>query len=616
MNTKTRFVTVVLVLTLLVMFTASVVTAKTEKTHKPLLHAREWLAITGKPLAATAGALIFDRGGNAVDATCAMLAATCVMTDSLHFGGETQALIYDPTTNKVYGINGMGHGYTGATPEFFLEQGMAFPPNYGVLAAATPGTPRGLLVMLAEFGTMSLAEVLAPAIEMAAEGYPIEVQRVASIENRKDMIAGWKYSAPIYLPNNGEPPETGQLFFQTDLANTFRKMIAAEQKALADGKSRKEAIMAAYDRFYKGDIAQEFVRSSQENGGKHTMEDMAVWRETVEEPLMTNYKGIDVYKLTTWTQGLVLLQMLNMLELIDMKSKEYNSVDYIHTLYQVMNLAYADRDFYYGDPAVPPYTPIKGLLSKEYAAERVKLIDPEKNDPNVKPGDPYPYQGEENPYKELLAQWKPNTTTVAWNENFEERFMAGTTSIQASDSAGMIVSVTPSGGWVPVFIAGHTGVGMSQRLQQFVVDETLNPFNLSAPHKQPRVTLTPSMAMKDGHPYLSFAVQGGDSQDQNLVQFFLNVVEFGMTAQEACEGANFTSYQMQSSFGAHQQFPGRIRLDDRTPKEVGDKLATMGYEVEYTLMNSGPINAIEIDWKHQTYWGGSSTNGDDYGIGW
>jgi gamma-glutamyltranspeptidase/glutathione hydrolase len=609
-----KVVLVVLVLSLLLVIFSSIASART---WKPVLFGRDWVAITGKPLAATAGATIFIKGGNAADAACAMLAAACVMTDALHFGGETQALIYDPETNKVYGINGMGHMYTGGTPEFFLEQGMAFPPNYGVLAASTPGTPRGLFVMLAEFGTMSLGEILAPAIKMA-DGYPIEGALARSIAGREEMLAGWKYSAPIYLPG-GSPPEEGQIFVQKDLANTFRKLVETEQEVLINGGSRKEAIMAANERFYKGDIAQEYVRASQESGGMHTMEDLAFYRPTIEEPIHTNYKGIEVYKLTSWTQGPTLIQMLNLLELVDMSQYEYNSAEYIHMLYQVMNLAFMDRDFYYGDPTVPPYTPLEGLLSKEYAAERFKQIDWEKNDPDVKPGDPYPFQGEENPYKDQLANWTPNVTGVAWNADVEERFYAGTTSVQAADPNGMVVSIVPSGGWNPTFIAGHTGVGMSQRLQQFVIDETLNPFNLAAPHKQPRVTLTPSLATKDGHPYLSFGVQGGDSQEQNLIQFFLNFVEFGFNVQEAAEAANFTSYQMQSSFGAHNQYPGRIRLDARVPVEVQDKLTEMGYKVEMYAadrVNSGPINAIYIDWEHQTYWGGSSVNGEDYGIGW
>ncbi len=594
------------------------------RTEKPVLHGKHWVAITGKPLGATAGAMIFIRGGNAVDATCAMLAATCTMYDDLSWGGETQALIYSPQTKKVYGINALGVAPTGATPEFFKEKGMEYPPDYGPLAAVTPGTPGGLMVMLAEFGTMSLKEVLQPNIEMA-KGYPIEKQLADSIERRKDMIKEWPYSKKILLPHLGEEreaPYPGEVFRQPDLLNTLEKLVEAEQRALAEGKSRQEAIYAAYDRFYKGDIAREFVRGCKEQGGLITMEDLANWKLHIEEPVMTTYRGIEVYKLTCWVQGPVMLQALNMLENLDLKVIGYNSARYIHTLYQVMNLAYADRDFYYGDPYFPPEEPIKGLLSKEYAKERLKLINWKKNDPNTKPGDPYPFEGKENPYLHLLEKWSnvgsenPESMSARGWSVFEESFIAGTTSIQAADEKGWVVSVTPSGGWIPACIAGKTGIGMSQRAQSFVLDEAKNPFNVVAPGKRPRATLTPGIAIKDGKPFLSFAVQGGDTQDQNLLQLFLNMVEFGMNVQEACEAPNIVSYQMQSSFGKHVASPGRLRLNETVPPWVRKNLEAMGYDLDYRKYTSGPINAIYFDWEHGTFWGGSSNYGEDYGISW
>ncbi len=594
------------------------------RTEKPVLHGRHWVAITGKPLAATAGAMIFQQGGNAVDAACAMLGATCTMYDVLSWGGETQVLIYNPHTKKVYGINALGVAPTGITPEFFKEKGMEYPPAYGPLAAVTPGTPGGLIVMLAEFGTLSLKDVLEPSIQMA-KGYPIEKQLADSIERGKERIKEWPYSKKVLLPHLGEEreaPHPGEIFRQPDLLDTLEKLVKAEQKALDEGKSRKEAIYAAYDRFYKGDIAEEFVRGCQEQGGLITMEDLANWKVYIEEPVMTKYKEIEVYKLTCWVQGPVLLQMLNMLENIDLKSMGYNSVNYIHALYQVMNMAYADRDFYYGDPYFPPQEPIKGLLSKEYAKERLKKINWNVNDPDVKPGDPYPFEEKKNPYLDLLETWSNVGSTEKERRTetdasaFEEAFTAGTTSIQAADKEGWIVSATPSGGWIPACIAGKTGIGMSQRMQSFVLDEIKNPFNVVAPGKRPRATLTPSLAIKDGKPFLSFAVQGGDTQDQNMLQFFLNVVEFGMNVQEACEAANIVSYQMRSSFDKHVASPGKLRLNEKVPQKIRDNLANMGYKLDYKKHTSGPINAIYYDWKHGTFWGGASNFGEDYGIAW
>jgi gamma-glutamyltranspeptidase/glutathione hydrolase len=462
------------------------------------------------------------------------------------------------------------------------------------------------MTMLAEYGKLSLAEVLAPAIQMA-DGYPIEAQTANSIEINKKWIKQWKYSPAIFLTHQGEAreaPEPGEIFVQKDLAATLRKLVDAEQSALKSGKNRKEAIYAAYDRFYKGDIADELVRGVQEDGGLITKADLAAWKVRIEEPVNTTYKGITVYKLPFWQQGPAMLQALNILENADLKAMGYNSPKYMHTIYQAMNLAFADRDFYYGDP--------------------------------------YAFEGGANPFATLLAKWtvtpavagaplsgqqdKPASPDSGASQNsssdsaFKEAFYSGTTSIEAADEEGWVVSVTPSGGWVPAVIAGHTGVGLSQRAQSFVTDAADGPFNVIEPGKHPRVTLTPTMALKDGAPYLSFAVQGGDSQDQNLLQFFLNVVEFGMTVQQAVEAPNINSFQMRSSFGLHESRPGHMLVSSSIPVAVREELTRMGYTLEFEKVSpertSGPINAIMFDRKHGSMWGGSSNHGEDYGIAW
>ena len=643
-------------LALLLLLTAAAVLA--QQTQKPPLHGAHWIAVTGKPLAATAGAMIFQRGGNAVDAAAAMIAATCTMWDTLSWGGETQALIYNPHTKKVVGINALGVAPTGATPEFYRSKGMRYPPEYGPLAAVTPGTPGGIMTMVAEFGKLSLAEVLAPAIALA-DGYPIERELADAIEREKKHIKQWPYARAVMLPHaaaaseagpdtgadragsgptpahdrtagrvdtaDREGPEPGEMFRQPDLAATLRKLVEAEKKALDQGKSRKEAIYAAYDRFYRGDIAQEIVRGVREQGGLFTLEDLADWQVHLEEPVTTNYRGIDVYKLNVWTQGPSMLQALNILETFDLKSMGYNSARYIHTVYQALSLAYADRDFYYGDIYAPPVEPVEGLLSKAYARERATLIRPDRNDPAIAPGDPYPFQDGTNPFLDLLEKFPstantpaeaPEGTGASLGSDVARGFYAGTTSVEAADAEGWAVSVTPSGGWVPAVIAGRTGIGLSQRMQSFVTDPAENPFNVVAPGKRPRVTLTPTLALKDGAPYLAFSVQGGDSQDQNLLQFFLNVVEFGMTPQEAAEAANFNTFQVRSSFGNHEKAPGRLLLNTETPPWVRSELRRMGYREVFEDRTSGPINAILFDRAHGTLWGGSSNHGEDYGIAW
>ncbi|WP_420461466.1 gamma-glutamyltransferase family protein [Candidatus Palauibacter sp.] len=604
--------------------------AEAQRTAKPVLHGRHWMAITGKPLGATAGARMFHQGGNAVDAAAAMLAATSTMWDVLSWGGETQALIYHPGEQRVIGLNALGVAPTDATPEHYRSEGHEnFPPEFGPLAAVTPGTPGGLMTMLAEWGTLSLADVLQPSIEMA-EGYPIEADPVRRIRDSRDEIRQWPSSVAVYFTHPGDPddpgPREGEIFRQPGLKRTLERLVAAEAEALAAGADRREAIHAAYDAFYRGDIAADFVAGARAAGALITMEDMSNWQVHIEEPVSTNYKGIDVYKLTTWVQGPVMLQALNMVEQLDVRSMGYNSANYLHALYQVMNLSFADRDFYYGDPYFPPEEPVEGLLSKDYAKARLGMIDWERNDPTAGPGDPYPFQGGENPFLHLLERWgeRREVTTedgaaemdATAHAALDEDFYLGTTSVQTADAEGWVVSITPSGGWIPAVIAGETGIGLSQRAQSFVLDEADNPYNVMEPGKRPRATLTPSMALKDGRPFLSFAVQGGDGQDQNLLQFFLNVVEWEMNVQQAVEAPNMNSYQMRGSFGEHETRPGRMLLQDATPPWVRSALASMGYDLTFSERTSGPINAIFFDWENGAFWGGSSHHGDDYGIAW
>jgi gamma-glutamyltranspeptidase/glutathione hydrolase len=605
-----------------------VVTISAQNTQKPVLHGKHWMAITGKPLGATAGAMIFSQGGNAVDAACAMLAATSTMWDVLSWGGETQALIYNPKTGKVIGINALGVAPSGATAEYYKKEGYKYPPRFGPLAAVTPGTPGGLMTMLAEYGKMSLKEVLAPAMDMA-QGYPMEAQTANRIEGSKVEIKKWSSSKRIFLTNAGEEfeaPKPGEIFVQTDLYNTLTKLVEAEQNALGKGKTREEAIYAAYDRFYKGDIADAFVKGVKAEGGLITKKDLANWEVYIEEPVKTSYKDIDVYKLTSWVQSPVMLQSLNMMEKLDVKSMGYNSVNYIHALYQVMNLAFADRDFYYGDPYFPPEEPMEGLLSKDYAEKRMKEIDWKKNNPDVKPGNPYEFQDGDNPFMKYIDGWtnEENLKKIGYVPQLEQpsefpsetTIYTGTTSIQAADEEGWVVSITPSGGWVPAVIAGNTGIGLSQRAQSFVLEESENPYNVIEPGKRPRATLTPTLALKDGKPFISFAVQGGDSQDQNLLQFFLNMVEFDMNVQEAAEAANINSYQMRGSFDQHVIEPGKLLIREDTPDYIRKKLRDMGYTLQIRERTSGPINAIFFDWENGSFWGGSSNFGEDYGIGW
>jgi gamma-glutamyltranspeptidase/glutathione hydrolase len=603
----------------LAVYTLNAQTERSKQTMRPVVRGSQYAVASMKPEATQVGERILRAGGNAFDAAVAAQAVLALVdAPSNGVGSDAVLLLYDARKNKVVSLNAEGTAPKLATIDWYKKNLKGTLPDSDTLLAGTvPGVVDSWYILLDRFGTKTFAEVLAPVIELAEKGFPLS-ERLASAIDGSKKLRKYPSSVKVYYPE-GKAWKGGDIFRNPQLAATLTKMVDAERENSAKG--RREALRAARDRFYKGDIAEEFCRGSREQGGLHTTADLANWEVKIEEPVKTTYKGVEVYKLTCWTQGPVLLQALNILESFDLQSMGYNSARYLHALYQAMNLAYADRDFYYGDIYFPPEEPLRALLSKEYAKQRVKLIDWKNNNPEIRPGDPYSFEGKQNPFAELLKNWsnapqKAETKTEAQRAQFEADFRAGTTSIQAADEKGWVISVTPSGGWLPACVAGNTGIGMSQRMQSFVLDEAENPFNVVAPGKRPRVTLTPTLAFKDEKPFLSFSVQGGDTQDQNLLQFFLNVVEFGMNVQEACEAANITSYQMRSSFGEHKAEPGRVTLNQEVPSWVRRELQRMGYKLDFARKTSGPITAIFIDQEHGTLWGGASNHGEDYGIAW
>jgi gamma-glutamyltranspeptidase/glutathione hydrolase len=550
-----------------------------------------------------------------------MLAATCTLWDTLGWGGETQALVWHPGERRVIGVAGLGGAPLEATAELYRGMGLRYPPADGPLAAVVPGTPGALFAMLAEWGRLPLAEVLAPAIELA-DGFPIEAQLAGTIRRQQTKLASWPGSRSVFLPA-GAPPEPGAIFRQPDLARTLRRLVEAERAALANGATRREAILAADELFYRGELARELAAAARAEGALLSVADLARYRARFEPSVSVDYRGITVHKLDVWTQGPAMLQALNLLEAVDLKASGAETPATLHAVVQAMQMAFADRDFYYGDPEVPPVEPVAGLLSKAYARERWKLFDPGRNREDVGPGDPYPHQQGTNPFPELLERWRApaaeRSTTPGFQVSslaYDEAFRAGTTSVEAADAEGWVVSMTPSGAWVPAVVAGRTGIGLSQRMQSFVLAPEDGPFNVLEPGKRPRVTLTPTLALAGGEPILAFAVQGGDTQDQNLLQFFLNVVEFGRSVQEAAEAAHVTTHQLRSSFGAHEIRPGALTLRSDAPEALRAALAELGYRLEYEERTSGPVTAIRIDREHGTLWGAASNHGEDTGIGW
>jgi gamma-glutamyltranspeptidase/glutathione hydrolase len=405
--------------------------------------------------------------------------------------------------------------------------------------------------------------VMAPAIELA-DGMPIDESRAASIARSRRFFTLWPSSQHVFLPN-GRAPMPGETFRQPDLARTMRSMVAAEKTALNAGKSRVDAIDAVRDYFYRGEIARKIGEFCRENNGLLRYEDMAAFRLKVEDPVSTTYRSYKVYKPGFWSQGPALIEALNIVEGYDLRSLGYNSAEYIHRLVEALKLAYADRDTYYGDPKFAD-VPAEKLLSKEYAAERRKLIT-EKASMEFRPG----HIGDHPPQH-------PSQVDLV-RVRIDDALMArDTTCVDAMDSEGMVFSATPSGAWMPSVIAGDTGIPLTQRAQSFLLVPG-HPNELEG-GKRPRITLSPTLVTtKDGKPFLALSTPGGDNQDQALLQLLLNVVEFGMDAEEAVEAPRFQTRHLVSSFDNHAMNPGDLRVDDRLPDSVVEDLKARGHRI-------------------------------------
>lgn len=568
-------------------------------TFRPVVRGKRGAVAAGHPLSAEAGMRLLQQGGNAVDAGCAaMLAASVIEFSHFSFGGEVPIII-KPANGAPAVINGQGIAPRLATREFFLEQarktdqatgpvyrgspeyvsitdGGARPgsiPSSGILPATVPGVLDAAITALDRFGTKTLAEIMQPAIELA-DGFPIDELRVSYLEKTRKILEPWPTSVKVFLPQ-GRVPRPGEMFVQADLARTLREIVKAERSASARG--RHGALQAARDYFYKGPIAKRISRFTEENGGLLRANDFAAFHAKVEEPTRTAYREYEVYKTGFWAQGPVMLEMLNMLEGYDLKAMKHNSADYIHTLTEVMKLAFADRDRYYGDPDFVK-VPARELLSKDYAATRRTLIDGEHASLEQRPGGPFNLKaGNDGATQPPLT----GESRVPEAERAND-----TTCVNVIDKDGNVFSATPSGAWLPAVVAGDTGVLLGQRMQSFLL-EAGHP-NVLEPGKRPRVTLSPTLVMKDGKPLLILSTPGGDNQDQSLVQILLNIIEYGMNVQEAVEAPRFQTLHFVSSFDDHRFNPGVLNLEDRIGKDIATALSSRGHKVETGAAWSNP----------------------------
>lgn len=534
-------------------------------------------AVTGgTDFATDAGMRMYQRGGNAVDAgVAAMLAASITEYSHFGFGGEAPILIRT-REGKVVSIAGVGTMPKLATADLFRTRKMKpgevqeiepnglahMVPVSGIMPALVPGMVDAALLALREYGTVSFADAVAPAIELA-DGAPIDESRAGSIAQSARFFELWPVSKATFMPN-GRPPRPGEVFRQPALAKTLRELVNAETQALKKGAKREAALDAVRDEFYRGSIARRIDAFSKANGGLLRYEDMAAFKLQVEEPVCTDYRGYQVCKPGFWSQGPAMIETLNLLERYDLRAMGWNSTAYIHTITEALKLGYADRDTWYGDPRFAPAP--SDLLSKEYAGQRKALIG---NDASLdfRPGE---FKGKKGVH--------PSQTVMA-KVPIDDMLMArDTTCVNAIDKDGIVFSATPSGAWMPSVIAGDTGIPLTQRAQSFLLISG-HPNELAG-GKRPRVTLSPTLVTRAGKPVMALSTPGGDNQEQSLLQLMLNVIEFGMNAQRATEAARFQTRHLVSSFDNHAMNPGDLLLDERIREQVATELGARGHKVE------------------------------------
>ncbi len=590
--------TLALLIAAALLLAAAPFTASRAQTFRPVVRGKRGVVAGGHPLSVEAGLRILQKGGNAVDAGVAtILAASVIEFSHFSFGGEVPILI-KLKGKEVAVVEGMGQAPMKATREFFVNRvsqpnaqtgngAMATMagaksgtiPSTGPLAATVPAVLDACITALDKFGTKSLGEVMLPAIELA-DGFPLDELRVQYIKTRAPVFSAWPEAKRLFLPN-GDVPKVGEIFIQADLGRTLREIVAVENRAASSPTAkaglrtmrqslqnrRHAGLAAARDYFYRGPIGKRIGNYMQTHGGLLAAEDIARFHASVGAPVKADYHGYEIYKAGFWTQGPAMVQTLNLLEGYDLKAMGHNSADYIHTLTESVKLALADRDRYYGDPNFVKI-PSGELLSKNYAALRRGLIEKQRASLTQQPGDPLNMR----PVLASALQSRSRASIVPEAERAND-----TTCVNVIDKDGNLFSATPSGAWLPAVVAGDTGVLMGQRLQSALTDP--NSPNVVAPGKRPRITLTPTLVLRDGEPFMVLSTPGGDNQDQALLQVLLNIIEFAMNPQEAVEAARFDTQHYVSSFDDHEFLAGSLNLESRIADQVVADLKSRGHKI-------------------------------------
>jgi gamma-glutamyltranspeptidase/glutathione hydrolase len=557
------------------------------------------MAVAGHYGAAHAAFAILEAGGNAVDAGVAGgIALGVLKSDLVNVAGVAPIIIYRAKTREVLTISGLGTWPRAVTPDFFAKRhGGAIPP--GVLRTVVPAAPDAWITALEQFGTMSFGDCAVAAIRFASEGFPMYALMSEIVASHAQEYARWPSSAAIYLPN-GRAPRPGEVFVQRDLGRTLQYM--ADQEKAASARGRAAGLQAAREAFYRGDIAHAIVAYHRQNEGLLSAADMAEFRVAVEPPVRSRFGALELYACGPWCQGPVLLEMLNILSGIDLKSMGHNSVDYVHTVTETMKLAFADRERYFGDPRFVD-VPVETLLSDEFAAKRRAQFRPDRAWPGM------PDAGE-------IAGRNARATPAP----SAGRAAAGghdTSHVSVIDREGNVFAATPSDPSYDTPVIPGTGLCPSSRGSQSWSDPT-HPSSV-APGKRPRLTPMAALAMSpDGSP-MPIGTPGGDVQAQAILQVLLNMTVFGMNAQQAVEAPRFASYSFPDSFEPHAYSPGLLYAEGRVPQSVRDGLAARGHEIANWpdfVWRAGAVCVQRRDVSTGVIAAGADPRRPCYAVGW
>lgn len=573
------------------------------ETLRPEIVGNFGIVAAGRHYAVAAGTRILMAGGNATDAgVAAVFAAAVTEISHFGFGGEAPTIIYDAKTRKASVVSGQGVAPGLATPDKFAEAGVI--PGNGPNGGTVPAMVDAMALALQLNGTMTLDQVMQPAIELA-DGFVMYNFLAEVFSSQQKATSKYKSAYDTYYPG-GKLPKTGEIFRQPNLARTMRTIAEADRAVLARTKDRKSAIQAGRDAFYKGDVARRIGAAMEADGGLMRYDDLARYKGRVEAPAMTSVFGYTVCKAGFWSQGPAMLMALNIAEAAGIASMEPGSDPYLHTVAESIKLAFDDRNAFFGDPDFAT-VPAKGLLSKAYAAQRAKLIGPRASLEH-RFGHPWAYEGK-------------TRSTPSFTPHMLKRKggpVADTTAIEVVDRHGNLFSCTPSSGWLlgGAYIAGDTGVPMSNRLTVFDLDPE-SP-NVLVPGKRPRTTLSPSMVLKDGAPYLAIGTPGGDNQDQQIMNVLLRVLAFNQPLQAAIEAPRINSNHFHGSFAIKKDEPGVLEIEDRVPADVRAALTARGHQLDVLgpyAVSTGIVAAGVVP-ETGTLRGGADVRRERYVFGW